>query len=94
MAKSQLCNRMAHLYLDILLWHSLIPSVSAIHAPCSSSSWIWIYLSKQGHEDYDVPLASAYSHGLASQTGRKAEEEDVDDSQAVATSGGMSRSRS
>ncbi|PBK62031.1 hypothetical protein ARMSODRAFT_1008425 [Armillaria solidipes] len=67
-------------------------TLGAIHAPCSSSSWIWIYLSKQGLEDYGVPLALAYSHGLANQTRKKAEEEDVDDSEAVGRSGETSRS--
>ncbi len=45
-------------------------------------------------DDHYVPPAAAYSYGIASQNGRKADEDDVDDVQAgVATSGGTSRSR-
>ncbi len=44
--------------------------------------------------DDDVPPTAAYRHGVASENGRKADEEDVDDVQAgVATGGGTSGSR-
>ncbi len=44
-------------------------------------------------DDHYVPPAAAYSYGIASQNGRTTDEEDVNDVQAVATSGGTSRSR-
>ncbi|KAK0190186.1 hypothetical protein F5146DRAFT_1002356 [Armillaria mellea] len=51
----------------------------------------------QGHghyDDEDVPLAAPYSHSVASQHGRKADEENVNDSQAgITMSGGKGRSR-